>query len=69
MCDIAIDQSNRLMNKPKKKLRYVRPGITETDTLLSSIICSSVIFNIQIQELDDVDPAAEDEAEKFFLDS
>ncbi len=57
------------MNKPKNKLRYASPGITGTGTLLSSIICSSVIFNLQIQELDDVDPAAEEEAEKFFLDS
>lgn len=57
------------MNKPKKKLRYASPSITGTGTLLSSIICTSVIFNLQIQELDDVDPAAEEEAEKFFLDS
>ena len=57
------------MKKKKKKVQYVSPGITGTGTLLSSIICTSVIFNLQIQELDDVDPAAEEEAEKFFLDS
>lgn len=57
------------MNKPKKKLRYASPCISWTGTLLSHLICSSVNFNIQVKDLDDVNTAIEDEPENFYFES
>ena len=38
----------------KKKVRYVSPRLTGTSALLLELICSSVLFNVQVQELDNI---------------
>lgn len=38
----------------KKKVRYVSPRVMGTSTLLLDLICASVRFNIQVDELDNI---------------
>jgi len=76
-CSFGLQQSrwimkrinDRSMKKKKEKVQYVSPGITGTSALLSSLLCTSVIMNMQVKELDDMNVETEEEAEKFYFES
>lgn len=56
------------MKKTKKKARYTSPRIMGTSALLMSLICNSVIFNVQVRELENVNAdTASDEV--FYFES
>ena len=61
--------NDRSRKKKKEKVQYVSPGITGTSALLSSLLCTSVIMNMQVKELDDMNVETEEEAEKFYFES
>ena len=76
-CSFGLQQSrwimkrinDRSMKKKKEKVQYVSPGITGTSALLSCLLCTSVIMNMQVKELDDVNTVTGEEAENFYFES
>ena len=54
------------MNKMKKKARYICPRIIGASALLQDLICNSVRFNIQVNELENMN---ETSSEYFEFDS
>ena len=57
-----------MMKKMKKKARYVAPRITGTSALLQDLICESVIFNVRVQELDNINTKTGDDAEPLYFE-
>ena len=57
------------MKKMKKKARYVTPRVTGASAMLLDLLCNSVRFNIQIQELDNMNTVTGDDAESFYFES
>ena len=56
--------------KIKKKARYESPRILGTNALLLDLICSSVRFNIQVKELENMNPIGnETSSEVFYFES
>lgn len=54
--------------KMKKKARYVSPRVLGTSALLLDLICSSVRFNIQVKELENINADASSD-EVFYFES
>ena len=56
--------------KIKKKARYESPQILGTNALLLDLICSSVRFNIQVKELENMNPIGDEtSSEVFYFES
>ena len=45
------------MKKAKKKTRYVSPRVTGASALLLDLLCQSVRFNVQVDEIQNVNSA------------
>lgn len=56
------------MKKIKKKARYISPRITGSGALLLSLLCNSIVFNVQVKELDNMN-AVENSDEIFYFES
>ena len=50
--------------KAKKKVRYVSPQVTGASALLLDLICASLLFNIQVKDLENVN--ADSPADEVF---
>lgn len=57
-----------MMVKSKKKTRYVSPQMTGTSALLLDLLCNSVVFNVQVKELENMN-AVENSDEIFYFES
>ena len=40
--------------KMKKKVRYVSPRITGASAMLLDLLCASVLMNVRVKELDNI---------------
>jgi len=58
------------MKKMKKKARYVSPRVMGASALLLDLLCQSLRFNVQVKELENMNPI-EDEtpSEVFYFES
>ena len=46
------------MKKAKKKTRYVTPRVTGASALLLDLLCQSTRFNIQVDEIQNINSVA-----------
>lgn len=56
------------MKKTNKKVLYSSPRITGTSALLLDLLCNSIVFNVQVKELDNMN-AVENSDEIFYFES
>ena len=54
------------MKKMKKKARYVSPSITGASALLLDLLCQSLRFNVQVKELENMNPTGTDTPDEVF---
>ncbi len=58
------------MKKMKQKARYVTPRVTGASAMLLDLLCNSVRFNIQVKELENMNPIeGETSDEVFYFES
>ena len=43
-----------MVMKKKNKVRYISPRVLGTGTMLSDLLCASVLVNVEVQELDNI---------------
>ena len=55
------------MNK-KKKVRYASPRITGTGAMLLDLLCASVLVNVQVNPLENINAITGDEAEPLYFE-
>ncbi len=61
------------MKKTKSKAQYVSPRVTGASALLLDLLCSSVILNIQVKPLENMNdpsnPSGDYGGESFYFES
>ena len=50
----------------KKKARYVSPRVLGASALLLDLLCQSLRFNVQVKELENMNPTGTDTPDEVF---